>query len=152
MDILSAVVPERIRPYLAAILGSLVKQHWLTMKTAIRAEGSHHDSVRLATVKYTFSHPLLQRTLYDLTPASVRATMHLSIATVRTHASHFIRLVQYAIVCLFRSSFDTLVKILTLRFLPLRLKTSTSTIRTETIDSTSPRSRFVSNTATNYLF
>lgn len=73
-DVLNNILPKQLRAYLPTILDSLVRSHWLNISSEQRAEGIR--------VQYSFSHPLLHRTLYDLTPSSVKCKVHLLIAKV----------------------------------------------------------------------
>ena len=73
-DVLNNILPKQLRAYLPTILDSLVRSHWLNISSEQRAEGIR--------VQYSFSHPLLHRTLYDLTPSSVKCEVHLLIAKV----------------------------------------------------------------------
>ena len=61
-----------------AILQSLIENHWLKSKT--ETEGTFSGGIK---VEYTFTHPLMHKTLYDLTPSSVKRSIHFSIAQVR---------------------------------------------------------------------
>ena len=78
-DVLNNILPKQLRAYLPTILDSLVRSHWLNSSSEQRAEGIR--------VEYSFSHPLLHRTLYDLTPSSVKCKIHLLIAKVSTIAN-----------------------------------------------------------------
>ena len=73
-DVLNNILPKQLRAYLPTILDSLVHSHWLNISSEQRAEGIRVES--------SFSHPLLHRTLYDLTPSSVKCKIHLLIAKV----------------------------------------------------------------------
>jgi hypothetical protein len=73
-DVLHSLLPKQLRPYLPTILHALVACHWLKV--------SNEQTAQCVLVEYSFAHPLLQQTLYDLTPCSVRTSMHLSIAQV----------------------------------------------------------------------
>ena len=72
-DVLSNALPKQLRPYMSNILSSLVESHWLHANSEQNPNG-------MITVEYSFSHPLLHKTLYDLTPSSVKSNIHLSIA------------------------------------------------------------------------
>jgi len=72
-DVLNDAMPKLLRPYMPTILQSLVENHWLHAKS-----DSNPDNMN--TVEYTFTHPLLHKTLYELTPTSVKNSAHLSIA------------------------------------------------------------------------
>ena len=72
-DVLNNALPKQLRPYMTIILHSLVDTHWLNAV-------SEQNSNGMITVEYSFSHPLLHKTLYDLTPSSVKSKIHLSIA------------------------------------------------------------------------
>ena len=58
-----------------AILQSLIENHWLKSKSEMNQTGA-------IKVEYSFTHPLMHKTLYDLTPSSVKISIHLSIAQV----------------------------------------------------------------------
>ena len=72
-DVLNNALPKQLRPYMTIILHSLVDTHWLNANSEQNPNG-------MITVEYSFSHPLLHKTLYDLTPSSVKSKIHLSIA------------------------------------------------------------------------
>ena len=71
-DVLHSLLPKQLRPYLPTILHALVACHWLKV--------SNEQTAQCVHVEYSFAHPLLQQTLYDLTPCRVRISMHLAIA------------------------------------------------------------------------
>ena len=74
-DVLLNALPLQLGAYMPAILQSLVEHHWLQSKSEVNAAGA-------IRVEYSFSHPLMHQTLYDLTPSSVKRSIHLSIAQV----------------------------------------------------------------------
>jgi predicted ATPase len=79
-DVLNNILPKQLHAYLPTILDSLVRSHWLNISSEQRVEGIR--------VQYSFSHPLLHRTLYDLTPSSVKCKVHLLIAKVILISCH----------------------------------------------------------------
>jgi predicted ATPase len=50
----------------------------------IRLKAITHPNPKTGEIKveYVFTHPLMHKTLYDLTPSSIKKTIHLSIAQV----------------------------------------------------------------------
>jgi class 3 adenylate cyclase len=74
-DVLLSALPIQLGAYLTAILQSLIENHWLKSKTEVNAGG-------IIKVEYSFTHPLMHKTLYDLTPSSIKRALHLSIAKV----------------------------------------------------------------------
>jgi class 3 adenylate cyclase len=74
-DVLLNALPLQLGAYMPTILQSLVELHWLQSKSEVNAAGA-------IRVEYSFSHPLMHQTLYDLTPSSVKRAIHLSIAQV----------------------------------------------------------------------
>jgi hypothetical protein len=78
-DVLLSALPIQLGACLTAILQSLIENHWLKSKTEVNARGS-------IKVEYSFTHPLMHKTLYDLTPSSIKRALHLSIAKVQHFA------------------------------------------------------------------
>ena len=74
-DVLLNALPLQLGAYMPAILQSLIEHHWLQSKSEVNPAG-------VIRVEYHFSHPLMHQTLYDLTPSSVKKSIHLSIAQV----------------------------------------------------------------------
>jgi class 3 adenylate cyclase len=108
-DVLLSALPIQLGAYLTAILQSLIENHWLKSKTEVNAGGT-------IKVEYSFTHPLMHKTLYDLTPSSIKRALHLSIAKVplllslTALISHFRVLMTPAhppLILLFVSSFSS---------------------------------------------
>ena len=78
-DVLLNALPLQLGAYMPAILQSLIEHHWLQSKSEVDAAG-------VIVVEYCFSHPLMHQTLYDLTPSSVKRSIHLSIAEVQRYS------------------------------------------------------------------
>lgn len=74
-DVLLSALPIQLGAYLTAILQSLIENHWLKSKTEVNSCGA-------IKVEYSFTHPLMHKTLYDLTPSSIKRSLHLTIAKV----------------------------------------------------------------------
>ena len=74
-DVLHHALSLQLGIYMPAILQSLIENHWLKSKSEMNQTGA-------IKVEYSFTHPLMHKTLYDLTPSSVKISIHLSIAQV----------------------------------------------------------------------
>ena len=74
-DVLHHALPLQLGLYMSTILQSLIENHWLKSKNEIHPNGC-------IKVEYSFTHPLMHKTLYDLTPSSVKRSIHLTIAKV----------------------------------------------------------------------
>jgi hypothetical protein len=68
-DVIYGILSPRLRTEMFSSLISLVKNQWVT--------DVNIDSLS----EYSFVHPLLYQTLYDLTPASDKARLHYAVAT-----------------------------------------------------------------------
>jgi predicted ATPase len=57
---------------------------YIHMFTFIRLKAITHPNPKTGEIKveYDFTHPLMHKALYDLTPSSIKKTIHLSIAQV----------------------------------------------------------------------
>lgn len=75
-DVLRSALPLQLGAYMPAILQSLIENHWLKSKSEVNSQG-------VTKVEYSFTHPLMHKTLYDLTPASIKRSIHHTIAEVR---------------------------------------------------------------------
>lgn len=74
-DVLRSALPLQLGAYMPAILQSLIENHWLKSKSEVNSLGT-------IKVEYSFTHPLMHKTLYDLTPASIKRSIHHAIAEV----------------------------------------------------------------------
>jgi hypothetical protein len=81
LEVLNHLIPQKMRPFLSTVLRSLVEGHWLTRSSDTSPMGAVIE-------EYSFIHPLVQDTLYDLTPASVRSEIHHACAKYMEHL-HF---------------------------------------------------------------
>lgn len=73
--VLSCVIPASMKPKLSSILEVLVLSNWVTRSEAVSKKG-------LSYSVYSFIHPMVHQTIYDLTPRSVRFSVHFNIAKV----------------------------------------------------------------------
>lgn len=81
-DVLYGILSPRLRTQMFNSLYSLVKNQWIT------------DSIKNSLSEYSFVHPLLYQTLYDLTPAGDKARLHFAVAiyieeSYEGNADHF---------------------------------------------------------------
>jgi hypothetical protein len=84
-DVLYGILSPRLRTQMFNSLFSLVKNQWVT--------DLNIDSL----AEYSFVHPLLYQTLYDLTPAGDKARLHYAVAmfieeSYEGNATHFAQL------------------------------------------------------------
>ena len=90
-DVLYGILSPLMRTHMNSSLSSLKRNQWVT-------DSKTYSNIELPTnVEYSFVHPLLYQTLYDLTPASDRARLHYAVASYIEDAcegqpSHFAQL------------------------------------------------------------
>ena len=74
-DVLYGILSPMMRTHMDSSLSSLKRNQWVTdSKTNFNIESP-------TNMEYSFAHPLLYQTLYDLTPASDRARLHYAVAS-----------------------------------------------------------------------
>ena len=74
VDVLDRTIPVPVRPYLCTILNALVDGYWLTSNT------TQHTSNGSRRLHYSFCHPTVQSTLYEIATDTFRGSTHLKIA------------------------------------------------------------------------
>ena len=79
-DVLRSVTPIKLHRKLPGILKGLVRSNWITHTEEKTTKGVPYSV-------YSFSHPLVYSSIYDLTPKGLRQAVHLNIATV-SYISH----------------------------------------------------------------
>ena len=82
-DVLKSVTPIKLHRKLPGILKGLIRSNWITHTEEKTRKG-------VAYTVYTFTHPLVYSSIYDLTPKGLRQAVHLNIATVCTNTNSYL--------------------------------------------------------------